>query len=88
MSEHDIIGFFREAMSLSVIMVAPLMIAALIIGLVVGLLQALTSVQEATLTFAPKLAVMLAVFAVTAGSMGRMLAAFFDARVIPMIAGS
>jgi len=88
MSEHDIIGFFREAMSLSVIMVAPLMIAALVIGLVVGLLQALTSVQEATLTFAPKLAVMLAVFAVTAGSMGRMLAAFFDARIIPMIAGS
>lgn len=88
MSEHDIIGFFREAMSLSVIMVAPLMIAALVIGLIVGLLQALTSVQEATLTFAPKLAVMLAVFAVTAGSMGRMLAAFFDARIIPMIAGS
>lgn len=75
-------------MTLSVIMVAPLMIAALAIGLVIGLLQALTSVQETTLTFAPKLAVIMAVFWVTAGSMGRMLAAFFDARIIPLIAGS
>lgn len=63
------------------------MIAALVTGLIVGLLQALTSVQETTLTFAPKLGVMLLVFWATAGSMGRMLAAFFEARVIPMIAG-
>lgn len=87
MSELDIIGLFREAMALGVVMVAPLMIAALVIGLIIGLLQALTSVQEATLTFAPKLAVMLAVFGVAAGSMGRMLTAFFDARIIPLIAG-
>lgn len=87
MSEHDILSFFREALSLSVVMVAPLMIAALIIGLIIGLLQALTSVQETTLTFAPKLAVILLVFGATAGSMGRMLTDFFDARVIPLIAG-
>ncbi len=87
MTEQDILGLLREALSLSVVMVAPLMIAALVVGLIIGLLQALTSVQEQTLTFAPKLAVILIVFAVTAGSAGRMLAAFFDTRLVPLIAG-
>jgi flagellar biosynthetic protein FliQ len=87
MSEQDIIDFFREAMSVGVIMIAPMMIAALIVGLIVGLLQALTSVQETTLTFAPKLGVMLVVFWVSAGSMGRMLVDFFETRVLTMIAG-
>ncbi|MDZ7628435.1 MAG: flagellar biosynthetic protein FliQ [Parvularculaceae bacterium] len=87
MNEQDILSLLREALSLSVVMVAPLMIVALIVGLVVGLLQALTSVQEQTLTFAPKLAAILIVFAVTAGSTGRMLSAFFEARLIPLIAG-
>ncbi len=87
MSEQDIVDFFREALSVGVIMIAPMMIAALIVGLIVGLLQALTSVQETTLTFAPKLGVMLVVFWATAGSMGRMLADFFETRVLTMIAG-
>ncbi len=87
MSEQDILSLLREALSLSVAMVAPLMIVALIVGLIVGLLQALTSVQEQTLTFAPKLAAMLVVFAVTAGSAGRMLSAFFETRLLPFIAG-
>lgn len=87
MSEQDILGLLREALTLSVMMVAPLMIVALIVGLIIGLLQALTSVQEQTLTFAPKLAAMLIAFAVTAGSTGRMLSAFFETRLIPLIAG-
>ncbi|MFN0024041.1 MAG: flagellar biosynthetic protein FliQ [Parvularculaceae bacterium] len=87
MTEQDIIDFFRDALSAGVIMIAPLMIVALIVGLIIGVLQALTSVQETTLTFAPKLVVMLIVFWITVGSMGRTLVTFFDSRVIPMIAG-
>lgn len=88
MQEQDIIDFFREALWLGVEMVAPLMIAALAVGLVIGLLQALTSVQETTLTFAPKLGVMFIVFWLSAGSMGRMLTGFFETRVLPFIVGS
>lgn len=87
MREQDVVDFLREALWLSVEMIAPLMIAALVAGLIIGLLQALTSVQETTLTFAPKLGVMLLMFWITAGSMGRMLTAFFEARVVPFIAG-
>jgi flagellar biosynthetic protein FliQ len=88
MQESDIVDFFREALWLGVEMVAPLMIAALITGLVIGFMQALTSVQETTLTFAPKLGVMLVVFWLTAGPMGRMLATFFETRVLTFISGS
>jgi len=87
MQEQDIVDFFREALWLSVEMIAPMMIAALVTGLIIGLLQALTSVQETTLTFAPKLAVILIVFVLNVGTMGRMLKLFFETRVLPFIWG-
>ena len=62
--------------------------AAMIVGVAVGLLQALTSIQEMTLTFAPKLVVMLVVFWATLGYMTRLLVDLFNARVIPFIAGA
>lgn len=65
---------------------APLMIAALVVGVVVGLFQALTSIQEMTLTFAPKLIIMLLVFWACAANIGRTLVALFDNSVLPMIA--
>lgn len=65
---------------------APLLGVALVAGLAIGLLQALTSVQEATLTFVPKLAAMLAVFWLTMGFMTTKLADFFHASVLPAIA--
>ena len=49
-----------EAMKLSLLLGAPLLLVALITGLIVGLFQAATQINEATLSFIPKL---LAVFA-------------------------
>ncbi|MCR5319154.1 MAG: flagellar biosynthesis protein FliQ [Treponema sp.] len=48
---------------------APVLGAALIIGLVVAIFQATTSIQEQTLTFLPKLLVMLIVLALLGGAM-------------------
>ena len=48
---------------------APVLGAALIIGLVVAIFQATTSIQEQTLTFLPKLLVMLIVLALLASAM-------------------
>lgn len=50
-------------------LVAPVLGAALIIGLVVAIFQATTSIQEQTLTFAPKFFVILAVIALLGGWM-------------------
>ncbi len=86
MTEQDIIDLLRAFLWAGVVMGAPLMIAALVVGVVIGLFQALTSIQEMTLTFAPKLIVMLIVFWFTAAHMGRVLTSLFMNEVIPLIA--
>jgi flagellar biosynthetic protein FliQ len=86
MTEQDVIDVLRVFLWAGVRMGAPLMLTALVIGVVVGLLQALTSIQEMTLTFAPKLLVMLIVFWLTAAQMGRLLVSLFEREIIPRIA--
>jgi len=87
MSEADILSVLREFLWGATLMAMPLLAAALIVGLVVGLLQALTGIQEMTLTFVPKLVVMLFVFFMSAGYMARICVSLFDSHVIPVIAG-
>lgn len=78
----------RQALWTAVVMSAPMLAAALAVGIAVGLFQALTSVQEMTLTFVPKVGAMLVVFWITMGFMTATLTDFFHTRVIPLIAGS
>jgi len=47
-----------EAITVMVLVAAPVLVAALGTGLLIGILQAATSIQEMTLSFIPKLAVM------------------------------
>ena len=77
----------REAIWTAVIVSAPVLGVALVSGLVIGLLQALTSIQELTLTFVPKLGAIILVFWFSLSFMGQGLIVFFQARVIPAIAG-
>ncbi len=55
----------REAMMTLLWVSAPTMLVALVVGLLVALLQALTSIQEVTLTFVPKIILVFAVMLVT-----------------------
>ena len=55
---------------------APVLLASLAVGLVVGLVQAATSVNEQTLTFVPKLAVTAVVLVVFGGSMMALVGDF------------
>jgi flagellar biosynthetic protein FliQ len=87
MTESDIYDALRQGLWIAVLISAPLLTVALVAGVVVGLLQALTSVQEATLTFVPKVGAMLAVFWVSMSFMTTTLVAFFTDRIIPLIAG-
>jgi len=65
----------------------PILVVALVVGLIIGLFQALTSVQEMTLTFVPKLAAILAVFWASMGFMTETLTGFFTDRLVPLIVG-
>jgi flagellar biosynthetic protein FliQ len=61
MEAADIINVTREAIWVLIIIAAPLMITGLVVGLAISLVQALTQIQETTLTFVPKVFAMLMV---------------------------
>ena len=88
MSENEIYDTLRQGLWIAVMISTPLLAVALVAGVAVGLFQALTSVQEMTLTFVPKVGAMLIVFWVSMSFMTSTLVAFFTDRIIPLIAGS
>ena len=87
MSEAMIYDVLRQALWVAVKISAPILAIALAAGIAIGLLQALTSVQEMTITFVPKVGAMLAVFWISMSFMTATLVSFFVDTVVPMIAG-
>ncbi len=87
LGEALIFDVMRQGLWIAVRISAPLLAVALVAGVVIGLFQALTSVQETTLTFVPKVGAMLAVFWVTMSFMTATLVDFFTTRLVPLIAG-
>ncbi len=55
MDTSAVVDLVREAMWVAVMVSAPLLLVALAVGLLIGVIQAATSVNEATLSFIPKL---------------------------------
>lgn len=55
MSENLFIDLLRETLYLIIKVSAPMLIVSLVLGLVISILQTVTSIQEQTLTFVPKL---------------------------------
>lgn len=86
---RDLVFFnsMRQALWIAVTISAPMLAVALVAGVTIGLFQALTSIQEMTLTFVPKVAAMLIVFWVSMSFMSETLVDFFQGRIIPLIAG-
>ena len=66
----------REAMWVLALTAAPILIPALLSGLILGMVQAATSIQEQTLTFVPKLVVVAVSLAVFGGLMLGLLSDF------------
>jgi flagellar biosynthetic protein FliQ len=61
MTPELVVQLARRSFEATLLLAAPLLIASLIIGLIVSIFQAVTSINEATLAFAPKIvAVMVA----------------------------
>jgi flagellar biosynthesis protein FliQ len=88
MTDGAIFDVLRQGLWIAVMISAPLLTVALVAGVIVGLFQALTSVQEMTLTFVPKVGAMLMVFWVSMSFMTSTLVSFFVDDLIPLIAGS
>ena len=71
------IEYLRMAFWQIVIAAGPILGTALAVGLVVGLLQAATSINEQTLSFVPKLVIVLGVFALLSGYILSSLSDYF-----------
>ena len=88
LTDSQFFDSMRQGLWVAVIISFPILSVALMTGLVVGLFQALTSIQELTLTFVPKLAAIVVIFWISMSFMTQTLVSFFDGTVIPTISGA
>ncbi|MDF3021393.1 MAG: fliQ [Steroidobacteraceae bacterium] len=73
MTPETVVTIGRHALEMTLMLAAPLLLTALAVGLIVGIFQAATQINEMTLSFIPKLLAMAAVLALTGPWMIRQL---------------
>ncbi|MFM7654704.1 MAG: flagellar biosynthesis protein FliQ [Paracoccaceae bacterium] len=71
------IEYLRLAFWQIILAAGPILGAALVVGLAIGLVQAATSINEQTLSFVPKLVIVLGVFALMSGTLLSGLSDYF-----------
>jgi flagellar biosynthetic protein FliQ len=76
MTEDIVLSLGRDAIWTTVLLAAPLLISALVVGLVVSIIQAITQINEATLTFIPKMLTIVVVMLVLAPWMTQMITSY------------
>ncbi|MCL2805873.1 MAG: flagellar biosynthesis protein FliQ [Treponema sp.] len=76
MSVGDLIALLRGGVFQILLMSIPLLVSALAVGLLIAILQAATSIQEQTLTFVPKIIIILLMLALLGGWMFTSLGDF------------
>lgn len=85
MSTGDLIGIFRDAIFTGMKVAGPILLISMLVGLVISIIQAATSINEQTMTFVPKL-IITALMMILAG--GWMLQQMIDLvlRIFELIA--
>lgn len=79
MTAPEVLDIGREAIWVLIQMCAPAMVVALVVGTVIGLLQALTQIQESTLVFVPKIVAVFVAIVIFMPFMGAALFSFTEA---------
>lgn len=87
MTGPEVLDLARDGMWTLVIVSAPVMLVGLFVGVAIGLLQALTQVQEATLVYVPKILAIFVALIVAFPFMGSVMAAYMG-RLMSRIVGS
>lgn len=79
----------QQTVLISIKIMAPILLASLVVGLLVSMFQAATSIQEQTLTFIPKLVTVIIVLMVAGPAMLQMLIDYFQdlIRDLPTLIG-
>ena len=76
MNDALITSLMQNALSTLMWIVAPMLIAAIVIGIVVSLIQTLTSIQDQTFSFAPRVVAIFAIFLISFPWILRVLLTF------------
>ncbi|MEQ1709819.1 MAG: flagellar biosynthesis protein FliQ [Hyphomicrobium sp.] len=76
MNASDARELLQLAIWVCLVASAPVVVATMVVGLVVAIFQALTQIQEVTLTFVPKIVIVLVMLVVTAPFMGSQIGVF------------
>ncbi len=76
MTGAEVLDVGREALWLTIQLSAPVLIVGLVVGVAIGLMQALTQIQEATLVFAPKIVAVFISLLVFLPLMGALMSGF------------
>ena len=87
MTGPEIIDIARDAIYTMILVSAPLMLVGLVVGVGIGLFQALTQIQEMTLVFVPKILAIFAAMLLALPFMGQMMASFMARIAERIIAG-
>lgn len=75
MNQSDALEIVQLAMWTVIVVASPAVVPAMLVGLVIALFQALTQIQEVTLTFIPKIMVIFISVALAAGFIGEQIGA-------------
>ena len=78
MTGAEVLDVGRDAIWLTIQLCAPVLIVGLIVGVGIGLLQALTQIQEATLVYAPKIIAVFVALLIFLPLMGALMAGFMN----------
>lgn len=87
MTGPDVLDIARDCLQTLIVVAAPPMVVALVVGLAIGLLQALTQIQEQTLSFVPKTIAIFAVLLIALPFMSSALGGFMNRLAEKIIAG-
>ena len=78
MNGAEVLDVGRDAIWLTIQLSAPVLIVGLIVGVGIGLMQALTQIQEATLVYAPKIIAVFASLIIFLPLMGALMKGFMN----------
>lgn len=78
MSQEFILGLARQGLTVALMLAAPALVVALVVGVAISIFQATTQIQEQTLTFVPKIVAVLVTMLIFGGWMLNQLLAFTE----------
>ncbi len=87
MNGPEVVDLARQSIYTMLLVAAPMMIVALVVGVAIALLQALTQVQEMTLVFVPKIVAIFLALLLALPFMGQAMASYMNLIAQKIVSG-